>query len=518
MPILDPITAGELASPAAAESHPSRAGSRFAPDLALTMASAAVMYLLLFGTGPSGLFRDSDAGWHIRAGEHILATRSLTLADPFSFSKPNAPWITWEWLADIGAGFTHQVAGLSGVALLYVFAIGVAVWMWFRLSWAAGGNFLLACLFAVPLLSTLSLHWLARPHVFGWLFTLGTVWFCEAGLGSRKRLPHIVLLSALWANVHGSFILAPAIFAVYAAGSALRPPIWGGEPKASWRGYVLCALAAVGGSLINPYGWNLHRHIFTYLSDSALLDRISEFQSFNFHSAGSAWVIVAMIIGFAGGFASLSARRPERFLLAIAIGAGALHTARMLPVAALILLPLANGSISDVLTHAQFAPRFRRSLDSVLNYGKGLRALDQTLSGVVLTPLIALGLFVVIRATHPAFPPDQFPVAASASVAALPADARLFSSDRFGGYLIYRFDGRRKVFFDGRSDFYGAEFLISYSNMVQARPGWQPEFARWGFTHALLPPNYALVAALESAGWKETYRDGTAILLKGPQS
>ena len=518
MPTLHPITAGELASPAATDLHRSRAELRFAPDLALSVACIAVAYLLLFAGGASVLFRDADAGWHIRAGQRILAMHSLPVIDTFSFSKPGAPWIAWEWVADIASGFAHQVAGLAGVALLYVLAIGAAVWMWFRLNWAAGGNFLLACLFAAPLLSTLSLHWLARPHVFGWLFTLGTVWFCEA-MGRRlSACAAVALLCALWANIHGSFVLAPAIFIIYAAGAALRPLIWGGEPKASWRGYLLFAVAALGGSLINPHGWNLHRHIFAYLSDSALLDRIGEFQSFNFHSAGSAWIIFALMIGLAGGFAALSARRPERFLLAIVIGAGALHTARMLPVAALILLPLANGSISDVLTHGKFAPHFRRWLDGVLNYGSSLRALDQTLSGIALTPLIALLLFGVIRATHPAFPSDQFPVAASASVAALPADARLFSSDKFGGYLIYRFDGQRKVFFDGRSDFYGAPFLISYSNLVQARPGWQTEFARYGFTHALLPPNYALVAALESAGWKETYRDRSAILLKGPQS
>jgi hypothetical protein len=127
-------------------------------------------------------------------------------------------------------------------------------------------------------------------------------------------------------------------------------------------------------------------------------------------------------------------------------------------------------------------------------------------------------MFGVIHAARPAFPADQFPVAASSVMAALPAEARVFSSDKFGGYLIYRFAGERKVFFDGRSDFYGAEFLKSYSRLVQARPGWREEFARWHFTHALLPPDYSLVAALEADGWKEAYRDRTAVLLKGPQS
>jgi hypothetical protein len=127
-------------------------------------------------------------------------------------------------------------------------------------------------------------------------------------------------------------------------------------------------------------------------------------------------------------------------------------------------------------------------------------------------------LFVAVRGVNPGFSRDHFPVAASPAVDALPPGARLFSTDSFGGYLIYRFDGRRKVYFDGRSDFYGADFLKSYTKLIQARPGWREAFDRERFTDALLPPDFPLVAALEAAGWKETFRDKAAVLLKGPQS
>jgi len=40
------------------------------------------------------------------------------------------------------------------------------------------------------------------------------------------------------------------------------------------------------------------------------------------------------------------------------------------------------------------------------------------------------------------------------AVEQLPPDARILAPDKFGGYLIYRFAKKRKVFFDGRSDFY----------------------------------------------------------------
>ncbi len=521
MQTLDSIATG---APALRSADLHRGGSRvrgLMPDLALSGAVFAVLYLLLVFGGPGALFRDADAGWHIRAGEQMIRSHALPAVDTFSFSKAGQPWIAWEWAADVAVGGVHQALGLTGVAVLYTMAIGAGVWMWFRLNWAAGGNFLIACLFAAPMLSTANLHWLARPHVFGWLFVLGAIWFCEAARGSDRvwfRAGMVAFASACWANIHGSFFLGPVIFFVYAAGALLRPLVWGGAVRVPASTYFVFGCAAGLGSLLNPHGWNLHGHVLAYLADSALLDRIGEFQSFNFHAEGSAQIILALLIGIAGGCAALASRRPERFLLSALLTTGALRSARMLPVAALILLPLANGSISDVLTYASLAPGLRRTLDRVLDYGASLRAMDRTLSGAGLIPVLALVLFGIVHALRPGFPEDQFPVRASAAVGALPTDAKLFSSDKFGGYLIYRFAAQRKVYFDGRSDFYGAEFLKSYSRLVQARPGWQAEFVRQGFTHALLPPDYALVAALEAEGWKETYRDRTAVLLKGPQS
>jgi hypothetical protein len=252
--------------------------------------------------------------------------------------------------------------------------------------------------------------------------------------------------------------------------------------------------------------------VVAYLSDSALLDRIGEFQSFNFHADGAFQIIVTLALGFTGVFASLAVRKPERFLVSLLLTIAALRTARALPLAALLILPLANGSITEALSLARgLASGLRRALDGFLRYGEGLRALDRGFRGFALIPFIAVASFAAVRTAG--FPADQFPVAASGAVASLPADARIFSTDKFGGYLIYRFDGQRKVFFDGRSDFYGADFLKAYGRMVQVRPGWQEEFARWNFTHALLPPDFSLVPALETRGWTELYRDGTAVLL-----
>ncbi len=187
----------------------------------------------------------------------------------------------------------------------------------------------------------------------------------------------------------------------------------------------------------------------------------------------------------------------------MAISAMALRSARALPLSALLLLPVANCAITEKLPFKQFQA-----------YCERLRTLDMRLSGLALTPLLILAAGGLLRAVPAGFPADQFPVAAYSH---LPAEGRLFAPDKFGGYLIYRSNGQRTVFFDGRSDFYGAEFLKQYSRMVQVRPGWREMWDGWHFSHALLPVDYPLAPALEQIGWREIYRDGVVILLAAPE-
>lgn len=466
----------------------------FAPDLALVSATVTLFYCLFLFQGYQQLFRDSDAGWHIRTGEAILATGNLPRSDPYSFSRPGQPWFAWEWGADVVVGAIHRAGGLAGVALFYGVAIAAGVWLWFRLHWLLGGNFLLACAMSPLLLSSCTIHWLARPHVIGWLFLLTTLFLAETARAPfrwRNGLT-IAAFSAAWANLHASFFFAPLIFGIYALGRYQKK-------GSAW--FVWASAVSLLAPLANPYGWHLYQHIFRYLTDSDLLSHIAEFQTFNFHTGGSGQIVAAVILGIAGGTLAFTQRRYEHALLAAVVSVLAIRSARGLPLVALLLLPIANQAI---------APLLDKRLQT---FGQGLRAIDARFSGLALAPLAILAASALLRHLPTGFPPDQFPVAAYAHI---PAEARLFSSDKFGGYLIYRSNGTRKVFFDGRSDFYGAGFMKQYGRIVQVRPGWRESWNSFDFTHALLPLDYPLIPALEQIGWREVYRDGTAALLASP--
>ena len=497
------------------------------PDLALCLALVTLFYCVFLFNAPRKLFRDADAGWHIRTGETILSTRSLPALDPYSFTRAGQPWFAWEWGADVLMGVANTSAGLAGVVWLYVAAIAAVTWIWLRLNWAAGGNFFVACAFAAPMLSTVNLHWLARPHVFSWLLLLGFVLYFET---PRIRfLPaHGVVLTAggaLWANLHASFFLLPLLALLYAAGHLIRPLVWNLDAevergRAQWYGWA--ALAAFAGTLLNPYGLPLFAHVASYLAESELLDRVGEFQSFNFHVDGAGQILLMLGLAAMGGVLALLQKNVTHFLMTVLFLAAALRSARGLPIAALVLLPLANGALTDALRRVrELRPPLRRALRDFLQYSDRLRLLDARCCGLMWAPvalLLILGwLNVPLVAAQTGFAAEDFPVYAAGELPLLTGDVRLLAPDKYGGYLIYRFAGKLKVFFDGRSDFYGAAFMKDYIRLMEVRPGWQEQLERFQFTHALLPVDAPLVPALEQSGWKKLYRDETAVLFERPR-
>ncbi|WP_031499169.1 hypothetical protein [Bryobacter aggregatus] len=490
----------------------------FIPDIAFLLTTIILLYCLTSFNGMQMLFRDSDTGWHIRNGEVVLATAQVPHTEPYSFSKPGGAWFAWEWLADCSMAIAHQWDGLRGVYFLYLAVLGAVTWLWFQLMWTLGVWFIPTCLATWIMLTACNIHWLARPHLYGWVFLLLAALAAERGPEKLKwtHLSGVFLLGVLWANIHGSFFLGAAILYLYAGEAFLRL-------QARWKTLAAWATAATLGSFVNPYGWHVHEHIVRYLSDKELLSHVGEFQSFNFFVDGAEAITLGMVMVGAGIALNCMQGHWARGILCTVLFAGALRSARGIPLMALVGLPLALSAICQAIAEARDLPeRIAKLRDSMLQYNTNLRNFDRNFKGYALMPVVLVLLVLAGRsALFPqgaGFPVDVFPEKLAAQIAALPADARIFTSDRFGGWILYRYAGQRKVFFDGRSDYYGAKFSKDYLLLPEARPGWEPYWKQWNFTHALVPKDNALNEVLPLKGWRQIGKDDTALLYEKPSN
>jgi hypothetical protein len=87
---------------------------------------------------------------------------------------------------------------------------------------------------------------------------------------------------------------------------------------------------------------------------------------------------------------------------------------------------------------------------------------------------------------------------------------RVFTTDRWADYLIYR-NPQRRVFFDTRNDLYGEDFVRNYFTVMKAQPGWHHILERYGVVAAMVPPGSSISAGLASApGWALNYQDDAA--------
>lgn len=475
--------------------------------------SIPIWFFSLTEGGLAVVLADGDTGWHIRTGQWILDHGRLIYHDLFSFTKAGEPWFAWEWLAGVWLALLHRADGLQAVAL-FALAAGVAFCgIVFRHMLWRGVNLWIALPLTFLCFGAATLHLLARPHMFTLVLVPAAAWWIEADRRHpRPTIWLLVPLAALWANLHGGWPALVAMLALAAIGAAAETVSGSG----SWplaRRYAVLALLCLAAALVNPYGWKLHLHIMHYLRADYIRNMVGEFRAPSFRGEPMLQYELLLLASLAAcGF--LVARRQFTASLWILLWAHAsLQSARHIPLFAGVAAPLLAGELQRAWD-AWARRAGRRSAPALLgdlaaDAAPQLRRMS--LWPVVLLILAALRLLPMPYFSD--FPPERFPVAMTARHRPLLQGARILTQDQWADYLIYRDWPRIRVFFDGRSDFYGPEIAREYLQALEGRPGWEKVLEKYRFDTVLLPPTAALASLLKiSPGWRLVDDDGQAVL------
>ena len=75
----------------------------------------AVGLIFLLNWTANGQFNDPDTWWHLKIGEQIWETGTLSTTDKFSYTTGNHEWLPHPWLADLSIYAAYRAAGLQGL-------------------------------------------------------------------------------------------------------------------------------------------------------------------------------------------------------------------------------------------------------------------------------------------------------------------------------------------------------------------------------------------------------------------
>jgi len=514
-----------------------RAQPQFAVKLLPSLTDFAFLMPIVFLfsrlEGVKTLLSDCDTGWHIRTGEWILAHHAVPARDIFSFSRAGDPWYAWEWLSDVLFAWLNSRGGLAAVVLFATLLIALTFTLLFRLA-RRKSNAIVALVVAMIAAAASSIHWLARPHLFTLLFVVLFYGALEHVRDGRTRLagvPYLALLPAatiLWTNLHGGFFVGILMITAYGGGELLKMAFtadgaqrW---PAARRAGrYFLCASACLAASLINPYFYRLHVHVWRYLTDPYQVLHILEFFTLSFHHPAAIFFESMLIVGAATAFWNVSRGRFTEPLLLLVWGHAALLAARNIPIFMILAAPPVAAAIQEWLARLPDLDVAEWLRSAVRKFNRGAANMSHTDDILRWHPVSAAGVLVVAALLYAPSPPQRFraefdpkshPDAALATLRRDPS-ARIFTYDQWGDYLIYRLYPRTKVFVDGRSDFYGDDFEDQCANVLNVKYDWEKTLSHFGVDTILLPPSAPLAGALkESIRWRVVYDDGVALVFR----
>lgn len=504
--------------------------ARFLPSLTDVAFLMPISFLFLKLAGARSLLGDGDTGWHVRTGEWILTHHQVPHIDMFSFSRPGAPWFAWEWGWDVLFALIFRAGGMAAVVFVSTLVICLTSVALFRLIRRKCDNGLVSI--AVTLLATggCAIHWLARPHLFTLLFFTLTLHITDrASQGRPRLLMWLVPLTLLWTNLHAGFFVIFLILACY-IGSALVNAVIESDP-AERRRYLLSSLPWLGAALgcfaasfINPYGWQLHKHMVEYITDPYQLNHISEFQSMDFHSPVTVYFEPMMIGSLIAAAWAAYRRRFEQSLLVLGWMHLALIAQRNLPLFAIACAPLLAEGLTALIAAARSsslaspigkaAEWFRSASASTDQTDRISRVHVVSLAGYAMLGLLLFAPRPLNDRFVSTYDPKNYPEKAL-PVLLSSETRRIFAEDEWGDYLIYKLYPSRKVFIDGRSDFYGDDFGEEYIRVLTVQEGWNKTLDRFGIDTVVLSPKFALSATLKiSRDWRLVYDDHISLVFR----
>jgi hypothetical protein len=456
-----------------------------------------------------------DAYYHLATGRRILDDRAIPTRGVGSATFGRAAWHDNEWgfqvLAAVVGRAAREPAGVlvltpgGRVGLVALRAAALAATLALlaaTMACVGAGPALRACgVWLIAFLTFGNLFWDVRPQILSYVALAALSFLLErAREGRRFALPACLAVIALWANVHGAFVVGLGLLASEAAGEWIEARRAALHRARAWR-LTATALCAPIAACLNPLGFKQLVHPFVYLRHPEI------------HAGNNEWTrpdllhlpLLLATFGLLAIAVAAGARlRPGHLLRVLLFGALFLTAIRHLPLAAIVVVPV----LAAALTQAAQGAGRRRFLDPgspAWGTGWGRTAVVLALAAGIAA--LSGAKFIGVVPCFEERPSRVLPEAHVRFLAAHAVPGNGFNGYRFGGFLMFRLYPQERVFMDGRNDLYGAFRADVFNRILSTAPGWRDAWddavTRYDLGWALVDATDPLAAALAlSPRWR----------------
>ncbi|MFH1088221.1 MAG: hypothetical protein V1719_00030 [Patescibacteria group bacterium] len=415
------------------------------PDRAVWWFSGLVLILALIILMRSPT--DPDLGWHLRNGADILRL-GVPIGDLYSHTMFGYPWISHEWLTDVGLYLSSHYLGFWFLSALFAGLVVAAYLLSAMVSKARWEVIVLitfvAALVALPIVGI-------RAQVITLLGLATTLYllFDWYHRPDKHRIYWLVPLMLVWVNLHGGFIaglLLAGVFWLLTAGKAVlqryvRAPLNG--PVLTTRQLIELAVVIIlmaGVTFANPYTWRVYDEIIRTVFNSAVHTGIAEWHPVQWQWANSQSQNLIIYTVWLLALLPWTWRRLDvvKLGLAVIFFVISLTSWRNLPFFPLIALPLLGDMINQLFPKG-------------IHYYLRSRWLIMGLVPIIIY-IGYLRYQEILPYTHDPSAWGRlanYPYQAVQYIKENQPVGKLFNEYNWGGYLVWQLP-EKKVFIDGR--------------------------------------------------------------------
>src|SRR6478609_1341503 len=449
-----------------------------------------------------------DLTYLIRAGNEILTTGAIPNVDTWTFTAAGLPWVDQQWGAEVVLAAVYNVAGWTGLVLVRAVLVAIIFGCVYAIARRRGLSERTSALLTLVTFAVAAVALGLRAQALGMAFFAVLLLIVTERRAHPRLLWVIPPVVLVWANVHGSFFLAPLVLGLaWLEDLDDRVP----NPHRTLLVAIVSALAAC----VTPFGPAVWIYAAGLTTNSAVTNDIAEWQATSIRTFPGL-IFFASVFGVVTVIARRGRPTPWPTLAWLGvfflIGVYAARGIAWWPLAAAtavagLLAPDPATAAAEAVKPEPETPRAFRRLNAAI-------VVIFVLVGIVLLPIWRP---VNARTEAPTgillyAPPG---ITAKLREIAKPGD-RVFNPQEWGSWFEFTMPDL-PVAMDSRIEFYPPQVWRDYSGVIAGSDGWEQRIASWDPTIAVMAKrDQAVVDRFAKLGWKSVYTDEDGTIMVAP--